>query len=330
MPRLRLADLHYFPHPPLADAEPVRGTRTSDRFWAAPWVARRNYRALQRRSEEADVWHLAGAHYGLGGNSVPSIATVHDYYFRRPTVENVSDLRRMAIEGYSIYHNLEIAPQLRRCAALVSISETTRDHLQSALGLDSVVIHHWVDTDLFRPRDRDRARAELGLPPDATLLLNVGSSSVNKNRRVLGEIVDRLPAHFQIVKVGAPPVRPHPRVTHLGYLDEPRYALAFNAADAYLHTSSYEGFGRPVLEAAASGLPVIATDAPATPEVMGESAEYVRPPFTPSRFADAIRRATAESRREELGRLSLERARRFDPGRARDAYLALYTRVVGS
>jgi len=330
MSGLRLADLHYFPHPALADAALVPGTRTSHRFWAAPWVARQNYRALERRAGDVDAWHLAGAHYGLGGDGVPSIATVHDYYFRRPAVENVTDVRRIAIEGYSVYHNLEIAPQLRRCAERVSISETTRANLRSALGLDSVVIYHWVDGGRFRPRDRADARAALDLPSEGTLLLNVGSSSVNKNRRVLGDIVDRLPAAYRIVKVGAPPVQPNPRVTHLGFLDEERYALAFNACDAYLHTSSFEGFGRPVLEAAASGLPVIATDAPATPEVMGEAAEYVRAPYTAERFVEAIERATTGSRSEELSRLSRERARRYDPDRAREQYLALYARVVGS
>jgi glycosyltransferase involved in cell wall biosynthesis len=46
--------------------------------------------------------------------------------------------------------------------------------------------------------------------------------------------------------------------------------LLFNASDAYLHTSEYEGFGLPVLEAMSCGVPVIASNKASIPEVVDD------------------------------------------------------------
>ena len=328
IPGLRLVDAHYFPHLAYPEATAVDGIRTTERFWEAPGTVRRNYSLLADESSEVDLWHLTGTHYGLAGGPVPTVATIHDLYVRRPGVGDVTDVRRLAIEGYSALHTLEVGRQLRRTTARVSISRTTHDQLMRQTRLDSEVIYHWTDLPRFRRVDRRGAREGLGLAMEGSLLLNVGSGSLNKNRRVLNDIADRLPAGMKILKVGAPSVAPHPRIINLGLIHPELYPLVFSACDAYVHTSTFEGFGRPLLEAMAAGLPVVSTDAPATPEVLGEAAEYVRPPYDAEQFVAQIHRALSNGRAEELRRLGESRARRFAPEPALRAYLELYERAL--
>ena len=74
--------------------------------------------------------------------------------------------------------------------------------------------------------------------------------------------------------------------------------------------SVYEGFGMPVIEAMASGTPVVAADRAALPEVCGGAA-ILADPDDPDAFADALLRATGPER-EGLRAAGLQRAASFD------------------
>lgn len=330
LPGLRLVDAHYFPHAAPEEASPVAGLETTGRFWSAPATVRANYRRLAELASEVDLWHLAGTHYSLARGRVPAVATVHDLYTRRPTAAGLRDPRQLSVEVYSYLLNLETRRELARCAALVSISETTRQALERSTGLGSHLVRHWADEERFHTRDSSVARQRLGLPLGPTLILNVGSSSFNKNVGRLAEIAERLNDGYLVIKVGSPPSRAHRRIQWLGRLDKDDYPLVFGACDAYLHISSYEGFGRPLLEALASGLPIVSTDAPAAPEVLADAALFVGRPYSAESFADAIRRATAEPLRTSLRERALRRAGAFSADVARDRYEAIYRAVLAS
>jgi glycosyltransferase involved in cell wall biosynthesis len=84
----------------------------------------------------------------------------------------------------------------------------------------------------------------------------------------------------------------------------------YAGAEAFVLPSVYEGFGLPVLEAMASGTPVVASDAAALPETCGGAARLVAP--EPDALADALVTLLADTReRERLTALGLERARAF-------------------
>jgi glycosyltransferase involved in cell wall biosynthesis len=98
-------------------------------------------------------------------------------------------------------------------------------------------------------------------------------------------------------------------VRWLGEVGDDELARLYRGARAVAYVSLYEGFGLPVLEAMACGVPVVTARTGALEEVAGGAAVLVDP-LDPDAIAAGL--AEAIERREELGPLGLERARAFD------------------
>ncbi len=105
-------------------------------------------------------------------------------------------------------------------------------------------------------------------------------------------------------------------VTFTGYATDAAVAAAYTTADVLVVTSEHEGFGVPVVEAMAAGLPVVAYDQGAVPEVLGDAGVLVasRDPYAlagaiGSLLADSARRASlAEAGRHRFSELDLPNA----------------------
>jgi glycosyltransferase involved in cell wall biosynthesis len=151
----------------------------------------------------------------------------------------------------------------------VSPSRYTRDELL-ANGFKRVEI--WgrgVDTEQFNPAHRNQAMRERlsnGRPQDP-LLLYVGRLATEKSLEILRPVLDVVP-EANLAFVGGGPLRAEleqlftgKNVHFTGYLQGRELAEAYAAADLFLFPSTSETFGNVVLEAMASGLPVLAANA---------------------------------------------------------------------
>jgi glycosyltransferase involved in cell wall biosynthesis len=94
----------------------------------------------------------------------------------------------------------------------------------------------------------------------------------------------------------------------LGYLSDADLARHYRGADVFVYPSRFEGFGMPIVEAMASGVPVVASSHPSLDEACGDAALRADPD-SPEEFAGAIERAQDE--RDDLVRRGLEHARAF-------------------
>jgi glycosyltransferase involved in cell wall biosynthesis len=133
-------------------------------------------------------------------------------------------------------------------------------------------VPHFADTEKFRPatpEQKTAARAELGLPAEALVVATLGPIGSVSGKRLdfLAAEIAACPgavlAHGGGVEDGAEAVRSQvrealgERARLLGSLDRPRVVRLFQAADAYSLGSLAEPFSIAILEAMASGLPVV-------------------------------------------------------------------------
>ena len=113
-----------------------------------------------------------------------------------------------------------------------------------------------------------------------------------------------------------------------GYVPEEELPLVYNAADLFVYPSLYEGFGLPILEAMACGVPVITSNLSSMPEVAGDAGILVDPNDV-NALADAMTRVlTDRVLRATLAAKGLARARSFSWERMAQETLAVYARVA--
>jgi glycosyltransferase involved in cell wall biosynthesis len=187
----------------------------------------------------------------------------------------------------------------RQCSLVLAPTQAIANAL-SGRGFDQslLVWGRGVDTDLFTPARRDEALRGRLLDGGDTLLLSVGRLSEEKRLEVLLEAFGRLGAErpgARLVVVGDGPARPRLEerapdgVTFLGELRGAELAAVFASADVFCFPSTTDTFGQVLLEAAASGLPVVAAAAGGAPELVRHGRTgYLVPPDDPAMLAAVI------------------------------------------
>ena len=214
----------------------------------------------------------------------------------------------------------------RDSTLVVTPSRSSSQELQQGFDVSPMkvkVVPHGVDPVRF---SSERATD----PSDSVQLLFVGEHEPRKGIEFLLGAMDLLrnpKPEARLVTIGqgsalrelkhlSNRLRLGDRVEFRGYLPDPdgtRLPKAYSQADIFVLPSLKEGFGFVLLEAMASGLPIVATDVSAIPEVVGDAGILV-PPRNPTALASAIRLLIDDpAKRREMGR------------RGRDRVAALFT-----
>ena len=115
-----------------------------------------------------------------------------------------------------------------------------------------------------------------------------------------------------------------------GYVPGEELADFYHLADVFVYPSLYEGFGLPVLEAMACGVPVITSNISAMPEVAGDAAVLVEPNNSQDLAAAIERVVTDEALRRSLIEKGLRRSSLFSWQKAACHTLDLYRQVASS
>ena len=242
----------------------------------------------------------------------PAVVTVHDLSFERdPGVMNRLD---------RITFRTVVPGAVRRAARVLTVSERTKRDLVELYGVDEAKV-------VVTPNGVDPAFSPGGDHDAHSYALFVGAIQPRKDP--LAALAAATEAGLPLVVAG--PERDRRLAQELraqgadlrGYVSQDELIALYRGAAAVVLPSRYEGFGLPVLEAMATGTPVVATMDDAVREVAGDAAVYA----SPAGLGDALRRAVAD--RDRLGAAGLEQARRFTWAETARRTLAVYCEVLG-
>ncbi|MDK9698053.1 MAG: glycosyltransferase family 4 protein [Siculibacillus sp.] len=287
----------------------------------------------------------------LGGRLLWSPSNTGPIAIRRQVV-TVHDLATFDIpSGFSRSFRTTYAAilplLLPRVEAILTVSHFTRDRLMDRFDLpaDRIhVTHLAVDHDRFRlrePAEVEAFRTAHGLP--ARFALFVGAMSGRKNvagllsawQAALGEID---PDVELIIAGGSGPSRVlegtrlerlPPRTRLIGHVADEDLPLLYAAASLFTYPSLYEGFGLPVLEAMASGTPVLTSSTTSLPEVAGDAAVLIDPHDLDDIAAGLVAFFAGRTSASDLRAAGLRRAAEFRWERTAEATRAVLERHAG-
>ena len=256
--------------------------------------------------------------------SVPCVGTVHD--LAAFTVDDKYPLSRQ------VYSKKLVPFLVNRCDRVVTVSEATlRDMVQHlTIPREKIAL---APEGVFRERFQEIDRSEIPAAMERYgvrapyLLYTARLEHPGKNHVNLVEAMSRLqegPAKdYQLVFVGSPwrnvdmiekaidDSGMRDRVCFTGYVADDDLPLLYAGADLFVFPSRYEGFGLPLLEALAAGVPMAVSKVSSLPEVAGPAAEY----FDPDNVDDMAQVIEGliqnEERRQELVQLGLDRVKEF-------------------
>jgi glycosyltransferase involved in cell wall biosynthesis len=247
-----------------------------------------------------------------------------------------------------VYAQRMMRRSLARADRVIAVSENTRSDLMDYFGVDGSeieVIYNGVD-ETFRQQlaeeDLQRWLRQLGLR--RPYLLFVGNPKPHKNldrvirayarARQLADfdaplvcVGDRTAAQFKL-RQRAEQLGVGDQVRLLGHVAQEALPALYQGATLFLYPTLYEGFGLPVVEAMASGTPVLTSNTSALKEIAGGHAQLVDPLDT-ERMAKAIARLVTDDRyRASLAEKGLARSRDFHWRLAAEQTRGVYLEVL--
>ena len=247
------------------------------------------------------------------------------------------------------YMQRELPLAVRRAEVLVTDSEFTRQEVAAFfnLSLDKIVVAPLAASSDFCVRNSSEVNAVLaqyGLSYGAYSLF-VGTLDPRKNINLLLDVYERLPNNlrkrFPLVVVGYEGWKSELTLErlkkgehqgwarYLGFVDEYVLPFLYSGAKVFLFPSKYEGFGLPILEAMAAGVPVICSDATSLPEVAGEDGAKLIAVDNVDLFYDAVWQALDDKTWcLEAGKRGLERSKSFNWDKTIKATIGAYRLAI--
>jgi glycosyltransferase involved in cell wall biosynthesis len=330
--------------------------------------------ALDPAPDLVHLHNLHGGYFDLRvlpelSRAFPTALTLHDAWMLSGHCAHSFECDRWRT-GCGRCPDLSIYPAVRRDATRANWSRKQRIYAQSRLHVatpsrwlmdkvkqsmlapalaDARVIPNGVDLDVFKPQEQAKARAALGLPPDAAVLV-FAANGVRQNpfkdyrtlRDAFGRLAERTTARELVLlgigeaaqpeAVGNAIIRFVPPVADPGEM-----ARYYAAADVYVHAALADTFPTTVLEALACGTPVVATAVGGIPEQVccesasgGEETGVLVPPRDPEALAGAIATLLGDEllRRWMSDNAAADARRRFDADEQCARYAEWYREIL--
>jgi glycosyltransferase involved in cell wall biosynthesis len=273
----------------------------SSHTWRTAW-SRLGRPSIERLVGRVDVFHFSDWMFppqrsGVRATTVYDLSPLHHPEWVAPLTARM--------------HGRKYAHAARTCDVLFAISRFTARDVVETLGVteERVALAHPGVAARFSPQGSRTHRS-------APYLLSVATLEPRKNVETLVtafQLVRARRPELELVVAGAPVAWAEQQlggegVQALGFVPDTDLPSLYRGAEAFVYPSLFEGFGMPVLEAMASGTPVVASAHPSLDDAAGDVAVRADP-RSPEALASAVESALTE--RQALVPRGLEHARRF-------------------
>ena len=238
-------------------------------------------------ADRPDIFHGLSNElpFGIDKTGVRSVVTIHDLIFLR--LPHTYPALQRAILKRKTLHACRVASRI------IAISERTRRDIVELYGIDENKIEviyqgcHALFHQVAPEALREEVAAHYDLP--SHYLISVGTVEERKNHAAIIEALAKTTSQLPLVIVSkSTPLqrRLEERIARLGLTDRVKFLNSvplghlpalYQMATAALYVSRYEGFGIPVIEALASGIPVVAATGSCLEEAGGPGAIYCAP-----------------------------------------------------
>ena len=273
----------------------------------SPWLyeawLRFGHPAIERATGRVDVTHATAII--PPPTAAPLVVTLHDLAF-------LHEPGHFTRHGVRVFTD-SLAQIVRRADLVLCSSQVTMDDCLSAgIGAERLrLVPLGVEVDEAPPAEVQRVRALYSLPE--RYLLFVGTVEPRKNLRGLVAALAQLDDPVPLVVAGAGgwgeiDIDRSADVRFVGFVPKEDLNPMYAGAHVFCYPSEREGYGLPVLEAMAQGVPVVTSAGTATEETAGNAAVLVQPK-DPADIARGIEEAAA--RRTELSAKGLARAHKL-------------------
>jgi glycosyltransferase involved in cell wall biosynthesis len=304
------------------------------------WGEQRHVPRLAKRLDANLVHSLASTGPARLAGGPPRVTTVHDLHYA------VAPDAHFGLRGLGM--RLLVPAAVKASKRVIAVSQATKDDIVRLIGVptERIDVVHSAATppDPSAPATPEaelRARLELGERP---LLLSLAAKRPHKNVEGLIDALAGIPEerrpvlvvpgyateHEPALRARAAAAGVAEQVRFPGWLPRADVEGLWRAAAAHVFASFYEGFGLPVLEAMARGVPSACSDRASMPEVAGDAA-LLFDPADPAAIRAAIERLLGDAAlRERLRAAGLERAAQFSWERCARETAAVYARALAA
>jgi len=291
-------------------------------------------------SQGVDIYHGL-AHQiprSVHQKRIPIVLTVHDLIYRHyPELSSDTDLR---LYESQLINACSISDKI------VAVSESTKRDIVNFFSISPKkisVVRPAIDYRYHKVATAEiiqRTRSNYGLPE--RYLLYVGSMSERKNLLSVVKALNIIPPanRLPLVVVGAKTSYSNVVSEYIKNNDLDNWLIfpkrvetehlpaVYQAADIFIYTSLYEGFGLPILEALSSGIPVITSNVSAMPEAAGPDSRLIDPKRPDEIASSIIDILSDDSLRRKMVRNGYSYAQKFDNKVVTEQMLQLYQSTI--
>lgn len=284
------------------------------------------------------LFHVVPAKLKRVIDHAPLVVTLHDFvWLDHPDVSQPGWLKARSIEAFA---RLAIPQTLKMADRVIAISKPTRRRALDFIDDEKMeVISHGVDEAFFEPVDPPAGEFEQLADPDRGCIAAIGNHKDYKNLRLLIDAFDQLTEEgidAQLALIGdcerlAPAIGATDAaewITVAGLVGDEVLRRVLGAAQVFVFPSKVEGFGLPILEAMAMGVPTIVSDLEPMRSVAGEAALLCDPDDATGLARLLERIITDDELAARLSERGRRRARQFRWASTAENTVRLYQKAL--